>query len=70
MTRPAVLLPAILFFQSCASGAWDAAVTGMCIAAEANCMKDCYRDDEGRYGGGYGAKACEASCSSGCAFSY
>jgi|GEM_PF-5758249 len=69
MKRVTLFITAAFLLQACASGVWDAAATGMCIAADAGCMKDCYRDEDGRYIGGYGAKACEASCSSGCAFS-
>ncbi|MEO1251921.1 MAG: hypothetical protein AAFW81_06205 [Pseudomonadota bacterium] len=72
MTRSSIIAALSLFLSACGTnGFWDAALNGMCIASEASCMKDCYRDDNGRYAGGYGAKACEASCTSGgsgCAF--
>ncbi len=71
MTRPVIAALCTLLLQSCSSGALDAALTGMCVASEANCIKSCQRDYKTGYSSVSGYDYCAASCTgsgSGCAF--
>ncbi len=68
MKRWAFVAAISLFLQSCSSGVWDAAFTGMCIAADASCQKDCRNSYRSGDSSGFGYDACVSSCSSGCAF--
>ena len=71
MTRSAIAAFLALSLQACSSGVWDAALTGMCIASEASCIKSCQRDYETGYSSASGYDYCEASCTgggNGCAF--
>ena len=66
-----LLAASALLLSSCASGVWDAAFTGMCIASEASCIKSCQSDYGDGYLGASGYDYCASSCTgggNGCAF--
>ena len=71
MVRMAFAVLFFLLLQSCSSGFWDTALTGMCIASEADCVKSCRRDYKDGYSDSFAYDSCTASCTgggNGCAF--